>query len=157
MQLIALLTNSDYILSKQDFSYSDNRQSILQKIVWETLRHTPPIHHTRRRLTEDIRLKNHLLQNGQQILLILASANRDPEQFEYPDLFDPYRTNAQQSLSFGYGPHACIAKHFTTELAVKTINYLQHTYPEINLLEPAVSYEPLLNARLHRQIWISLS
>jgi cytochrome P450 len=48
------------------------------------------------------------IPEGSQILLVMGSANRDPEMFENPDKFDIERENARQHLSFGFGIHYCI-------------------------------------------------
>ena len=41
----------------------------------------------------------------------LAAANRDPDLFPDPDLFDPRRANARQQLAFAHGPHYCLGAH----------------------------------------------
>ena len=47
------------------------------------------------------------IPEGQFVLLMLGSANRDPQQFAHPERFDPLRTpNAH--LAFGHGIHVCL-------------------------------------------------
>ena len=47
------------------------------------------------------------IPEGQFVLLMLGSANRDPQQFAHPERFDPLRTpNAH--LAFGHGIHGCL-------------------------------------------------
>ena len=47
------------------------------------------------------------------LLLLLGSANRDPTIFEDPDTFNIHRQNAQDHLSFSYGPHYCLGAALT--------------------------------------------
>jgi cytochrome P450 len=44
---------------------------------------------------------------GAAVLLNLASANRDPEVFSNPNVYDPQRSASRQ-LAFGSGPHSCL-------------------------------------------------
>lgn len=47
------------------------------------------------------------LPKGTRIALLLAEANRDPQQFPDPDQLD-FERNATGHLAFGYGLHACL-------------------------------------------------
>jgi cytochrome P450 len=47
------------------------------------------------------------IQPGQQIHVMVAAANRDPERFREPDVLDFSRTE-NRHLSFGYGVHFCL-------------------------------------------------
>ena len=42
---------------------------------------------------------------------MIGGANRDPDHFTEPDLFDPDRGNAADHLSFGTGRHLCLGAH----------------------------------------------
>ncbi|HET6307519.1 MAG TPA: cytochrome P450, partial [Rhodopila sp.] len=47
------------------------------------------------------------IEPGTTIALLIGAANRDPEEFDSPDILDPARQRGRP-LSFGLGPHACI-------------------------------------------------
>ena len=47
------------------------------------------------------------IAEGDRVILRLASANRDPQQFPDPDRIDFARRGGAQ-LSLGFGPHACV-------------------------------------------------
>ncbi|WP_197376116.1 cytochrome P450 [Mycolicibacterium baixiangningiae] len=45
---------------------------------------------------------------GTTLMAHYGAANRDPRQFENPDVFDPDRPNARRHIGFGRGVHSCI-------------------------------------------------
>ena len=57
---------------------------------------------------EDTELGGQSLKKGDKIYLSYLAANRDPEVFENPHVFDITRPNANKHLSFGTGPHVCL-------------------------------------------------
>lgn len=129
----------------------------IQKLVVETLRFDPPIHNTRRIAAEDIQLDNFIIRKNEIILIVLAAANRDSRQFENPAFFDPDRKNNSEHLTFGIGGHMCLAKHFSINLTAEALHYLFNNFKNISILENEIEYEPLINARLPKAIWISIS
>jgi cytochrome P450 len=44
---------------------------------------------------------------GATVMVLNGAANRDPQQFEDPDTFDPARPNARRHIAFGRGIHSC--------------------------------------------------
>lgn len=128
----------------------------IQKSIIETLRFDPPIHNTRRIANEDITIGESLIKKNDLILIVLASANRDAEKFENPLIFDFERNNNDENLTFGIGGHMCLAKHFSIHLATEVLWFLFNEYNTITLLENNIEYEPMMNARLPKRIWISI-
>lgn len=151
-----LLSNSLLqILSSKNFYKNEFDKIWIQKMVTETLRFDPPIHNTRRIAIADIRLNRVTIRKNDPILIVLAAANRDPKQFENPMNFDIDRDNNQEHLTFGKGGHMCLAKHFSVNLATDTLYYLLRNY-NVSVLENQIEYEPMINARLPKAIWISV-
>ncbi|MFB3389100.1 cytochrome P450 [Flavobacterium sp. LAR06] len=138
------------ILKHKTFS---NRIAI-EKSVIETLRFDPPIHNTRRIAIEDFYIGESQIKKGDLILIVLASANRDPQKFENAMNFNIERINNTENLTFGIGGHMCLAKYFSIHLATEAIWYLFQNYKSISLLENQIQHEPLINARLPKNIWI---
>ncbi|OXA80800.1 Cytochrome P450 [Flavobacterium aquidurense] len=128
----------------------------IEKSVIETLRFDPPIHNTRRIAKEDFCIGESQIKKGDSILIILASANRDPQKFENALNFDIERINNTENLTFGIGGHMCLAKYFSIHLATEALWYLFQNYKSISLLENQIQYEPLINARLPKKIWLSV-
>jgi cytochrome P450 len=57
--------------------------------------------------TEPVELAGHAVPAGKHIYLALMAANRDPEVFEDPDVFDITRKR-NRHLSFGMGTYYCL-------------------------------------------------
>ena len=128
----------------------------MQSVIIESLRFDPPIHNTRRVAVGDIVLNDMVIKKGDKIVLVLASANRDANQFLNPENFDPTRVNNGEHLTFGTGGHECLAKHFSIRLATDALLYLFGQYKNVSLLDENIDYEPLSNARLPKNILISI-
>ncbi|MCE0764880.1 cytochrome P450 [Pseudonocardia kujensis] len=75
--------------------------------VRETLRHESPLQMTTRIATREIEIGGVRIAAGDQVLLCLAAANRDPAVFPNPDTFDPARGPGPH-LGFGFGMHGCL-------------------------------------------------
>jgi len=148
-----LLSNSLLqIIKHKTFS----SKTVLEKSVIETLRFDPPIHTTRRIAGADITIGEKIIKERETILLVLAAANRDSQKFEEESNFDIERFNNKEHLTFGIGGHECLAKHFSINLATEALWFLFNEHKTITLLEHNITYEPMFNARLPKNIWISI-
>ena len=81
--------------------------SLIPGMLEEVLRFDPPVQLLYRRATQDTELSGTKIPAGSIVVPIMASANRDEEQFEDPDRFDIMR-NTKGHLSFGFGVHFCL-------------------------------------------------
>ena len=73
----------------------------------EMLRFDAPLHMFRRYALEDLEYNGLMFKKGDQIGLLLGSANRDDAKFPHPDIFLPARA-PNPHVSFGAGIHFCI-------------------------------------------------
>jgi cytochrome P450 len=81
--------------------------ALIPDVVEESLRYNTPAHLFARTVTHDTTLGGAQMKQGDKVALLLASGNRDPEQFNEPDQFVPGRKSAGQHLAFGRGIHLC--------------------------------------------------
>jgi cytochrome P450 len=79
------------------------------RLVQELIRLEPPVHCVVRAACEDVVIDGAEIPEGATVWACIASANRDPEEFENPDAFLPGRP--EKSMSFGAGPHACAGRY----------------------------------------------
>ena len=80
--------------------------SLLSSACEEIVRYVSPVHSFGRTATRDTELHGVPIKEGQQVLVLYPSANRDPEQFENPDAFDVARN--PHHVGFGIGNHFCL-------------------------------------------------
>jgi cytochrome P450 len=76
--------------------------------VEESLRFAPPIMFVARGCVHDTTIAaDTSVGVGERVIVGTASANRDDQVFDDPERFRVDRQNADQHLTFGYGPHVC--------------------------------------------------
>jgi len=85
----------------------DNLDSTDSALLTELLRLDGPVQATARTATQNQRICGAEIAAGQQALVVIAAANRDPGVFNEPDQFRPARAGPAP-LSFGYGGHYCL-------------------------------------------------
>jgi cytochrome P450 family 142 subfamily A polypeptide 1 len=90
----------------------------LPRAVEEMLRWVTPIQDMARTLTRDVTLSGVRLREGDQLLLLYPSANRDEDVFADPFAFDTTR-DPNPHIAFGVGGHFCLGNQLARlELAV---------------------------------------
>jgi cytochrome P450 len=76
-------------------------------VVDELLRYDSPVQVASRIARDDLVLGGVSVRKGQQALVVLGAANRDPARYPDPDRLDLTRTGTAH-LAFGNGPHYCV-------------------------------------------------
>ena len=76
--------------------------------VEEMLRWVTPIQNMMRTVTRDVELRGKTLQDGDRLLLLYPSANRDERVFDRPFEFDTSRDPNPHVAFGGYGNHFCL-------------------------------------------------
>jgi cholest-4-en-3-one 26-monooxygenase len=113
--------------------------ALLATAVEEMLRWVSPIKNMNRTATRDIELAGQTIAEGDNVLLLYPSANRDESVFEKPFDFDIGRT-PNEHVAFGFGTHFCLGNSLARlELRVMFEELLRR-FPDIALVsaeEPA--------------------
>lgn len=81
--------------------------SCIPLAVEEMLRFVTPIQNMARTATRDVELGGRKIREGEKLLLLYVSANRDERVFRQPDRFDAARA-PNDHLAFGHGTHFCL-------------------------------------------------
>lgn len=101
----------------------------------EILRHDPPLHMFTRYAYEEAAVFGHTFRRGDQVALLLASANRDPAQWRDADRFDVTR-KVLQNTSFGGGLHFCVGTPLARLELQTALPILFERCPDLRLTEP---------------------
>ncbi|MFF5449372.1 cytochrome P450 [Streptomyces sp. NPDC012888] len=106
---VNLITNGMLTLLRHPQYLAELREdpALAVPLVEELLRYEPPVQLVPQRSTlADIEVRGVTIPKGSSLWLVLAAGNRDPERFENPNTFDPYRKDIQH-LGLGSGIHSC--------------------------------------------------
>ena len=82
-------------------------RALIPAAVAETIRVETPLQLTKRVALSDYPLGENTIRAGEQVLLCLAAANRDPAQYPEPERYDIAR-EGRPHVGFGYGMHNCL-------------------------------------------------
>ncbi|QKG83519.1 cytochrome P450 [Kroppenstedtia pulmonis] len=104
-----LITNGIRLLTeKPDLQrHLREKATLIPGFIEETLRYYPPVQSLTRTATTSLNIRGNKVGKGEMVIIYLASANRDSEQFLEPDMFQMER-KPNPHLSFGLGNHFCL-------------------------------------------------
>jgi len=92
----------------------------IDELIAETQRFDPPVQNTRRFVAAPCEIDGVSMNTGDVILVLLASANRDPWLNDNPDVFVLERTD-RRSFTFGAGSHQCPGQVLALRIAAATV------------------------------------
>ena len=102
----------------------------------EILRWTTPVRAMRRVALETTPLAGQEIQEGESVVMVYASANRDDRVFDEPHAFRVDRT-PNEHLALGFGPHYCLGANLAKMEIRITLGRILERLPGIRLAEGA--------------------
>ena len=128
--VVALQCNSEQLaLLRSD-------PSRIPAAVEELLRYDAPVpHSTFRYATEPVELAGVTIPAGGQVIISLASANRDGARYPDPDLLDIDRADTRH-LAFGHGIHRCLGAPLAQAEGQIGLASLLRRFPRLQLAVP---------------------
>jgi cytochrome P450 len=108
--------------------------------IEEMLRYVSPVQLTGRSFTEDCEFRGVEFAAGDFAMLLIASANHDPDQFEDPERLDVTRA-PNNHLGFGFGIHHCLGAPLARMEAQVALTSLVQRAPELALTVDDVTYK----------------
>ncbi|MGZ6888107.1 MAG: cytochrome P450 [Acidimicrobiia bacterium] len=110
-------------------------RALIVPAVEEMLRWVTPIKNMARTATRTVEFHGKTVQQGQKLLMLYPSANRDAEHFPDPDTFELERT-PNDHLAFGFGTHFCLGSSLARlELRV-LLDVVLDRLPDLHLVDP---------------------
>jgi cytochrome P450 len=108
---------------------------LLPRAVEELLRYAGIVPRLHRRATADVALGSVRVKAGERVTLMIASANRDPEQFPDPNRLDVSRAATGQ-LALGLGRSSCAGARMVRMAFAVSIAAMLDRYARIDLSGP---------------------
>ncbi len=109
--------------------------ALVPSAIEEFLRHSGPVHTTRRLASVDADIGGVRIARGEIVIAILAAANRDPAKYADPDRLDVSR-NPTDSVAFGDGIHFCLGAPLARVEAQIAFASLLKRFARLRLLDP---------------------
>jgi cytochrome P450 len=106
--------------------------SLMDNAVDEFLRYDGSVQFTTRRLLADDEFYGQRVSAGESVVVVLASANRDPRAFESPDELDVGR-RISRHLAFGDWIHVCLGQFLARMETHAAITALLEVFPNLEL------------------------
>jgi cytochrome P450 len=111
----------------------------IDSAVEECLRFDGPIPLTVRVTHEDVVFGDRTIPRDSSVMVLLASANRDPERFPNPERFDITR-DPNPHIAFGGGAHLCLGTHLARMESRAAIGGLVQRFPKLALESETVEW-----------------
>lgn len=108
--------------------------------VDEMLRYVSPVQFTGRTMLDDLDVDGATMRKGEFVILLIGSANRDPEAFKDPEEFILDRSD-NRHLGFGFGIHHCLGAPLARLETQITITELVGRTRLIERVSETVSYK----------------
>jgi cytochrome P450 len=119
---------------------------ITEWAVEELLRYEGPVPATLKVALEDVDWHGKRIRRGDMVLPFLASANRDPCQFEQPDRLDVGRRPGR-SVAFGFGIHFCLGAPLARLEARLAFDTLLRRLPDLEPASTKPRFRPMIFLR----------
>jgi cytochrome P450 len=102
----------------------------------EIIRHATPVMTFRRTATRDVELNGQQINEGDWVVTLFSSANRDERAFESPERFDIHRARNPHVSFGGGGPHYCMGQQLAKTQLHALLGELLRRAPRLELGEP---------------------
>jgi cytochrome P450 len=138
--LLALLRHPDQLEKLR------NDPSLIHSAVEEFLRYDGSVQMTGRMALQDIEIGGKVIAKGQQAIIVLGAANRDPAQFPDPDRLDITRSD-NRHIVFSHGIHYCLGAPLARIEAQIAINTLLRRMPALQLSTDTLEWRETVTLR----------
>ena len=119
--------------------------------VEEVLRFDGPTKAMWRQVVEPVEYGGQRIEPGERVLLVQASANRDPRRFEVPETFDVVR-GANRHVGFGYSIHYCLGAAIARLEGSLGLGAFLKRFPRASLATDNFEWHPLILSRSLKQL-----
>jgi cytochrome P450 len=153
-----LLGNGMLALLQHPAQLATLRQNptLMSLAVREFARYDSPVQFSGRAVTEDFSWHDQSIKKGQTVILLLGSANHDPDKFSEPETLNISRDEGMP-LSYGHGMHFCIGAALAQAEAEIAFTTLLDRTSSLTLLDDTPAWRANLSFRGLSRLPIALS
>lgn len=119
--------------------YLRKHPEILPSAVDELLRYDAPLQMTSRNALEDVELGGKLIRKGEQVYVVVGSANRDPDHYTEPDSLNLTRER-NRHMAFADGHHFCVGAPLARLEGQEAFRVLFDMLPDLEVATDEFSY-----------------
>jgi len=106
---------------------------LIKPAIEEILRFRSPNQLGNRETTEHVEIDGLTIASGTNLHLVIGAANRDPQVFDAPEVFDISRT-PNRHLAFAGGPHVCVGLTLARMEGKIALARLLERFPDFRIL-----------------------
>ncbi len=156
-----LLGNLFNIAADRPDVWADMRQDPgrIDAAVEETLRFDAPVQFLMRKATRPMQYYGQQIAPGENVTVVMAAANRDPDVYDAPDEFRLDRTRNRHH-SFGFGVHFCLGAPLARMEARLVLKALTQRFSRLERPAAAPGADERVPSALLRgfhHLWLTLS
>jgi len=142
----SLITNALWrlLLNPDQMTMVREKPELVANAIEESLRFDPPVLGLCKTNNEPVIYHEVDIPQDSKVMVLYASANRDPNVFEFPDEFmvDRPLIETKRHLSFGWGSHFCLGAHLARQTGRIALSVLLERFERLYLLEPTKRVVP---------------
>jgi cytochrome P450 len=112
----------------------------------ECLRYDAPVKSIQRIASQDVDMRGKVLRKDDRIRWFISPANRDPEVFANPAIFDITR-DPNPHVAFGNGVHHCLGATLARLEGQEVFKALAERFPSLHLETEELAYQPSITFR----------
>jgi cytochrome P450 len=153
----ALIGNLLMLLLTQPMLLDEVRadRSLIPTTIEEVVRYESPIPRQPRVVRKETLLRGKKLKPGEIVFQMLNGANRDPEVFSDPSVFDIHR-QPNRHIGFGLGAHYCVGAPLSRIEATIVLESLLNRFDSIQLVSQKIKWNvKKRNSRVLEELEIS--
>ena len=129
--------------------------SAMPGAVEEILRFDGPTKAMWRQVLVPVEYGGQRIEPGERVLLVQASANRDPRRFEHPETFDIAR-RSNRHVGFGYSIHYCLGASIARLEGALGLGAFLERFPRASLATGTFEWDPLILSRSLKRLPVRL-
>jgi len=136
--------------------FKTDPEGLAKRATEECLRYDAPVKSIQRLASQDIEMRGKTLRQNDRIRWFINSANRDPETFANPDVFDITR-DPNPHVAFGNGVHHCLGATLARLEGQEAFKALAQRFPNLHLETETLEYQPSIAFRSVKALPVALS